>query len=49
MASDPKIHNRKVKVQAVGRLEMLPENVREAIIMLKKKLLITLIFYSRYL
>ena len=31
MASDPKIHNRKVKVQAVGRLEMLPENVREAI------------------
>ena len=31
MASDPKIHNRKVKVQAVGRLEMLPDNVREAI------------------
>ena len=31
MASDPKIHNKKVKVQAVGRLEMLPDNVREAI------------------
>ena len=31
MAEDPKIHKRKVKVKAVGRLEMLPENVRMAI------------------
>ena len=31
MAEDPLIHSNKVKVQAVGRLEMLPENVREAI------------------
>ena len=31
MAEDPKIHSRKVKVKAVGRLEMLPDNVRNAI------------------
>jgi len=31
MAEDPKIHAKKVKVKAVGRLEMLPENIREAI------------------
>ena len=31
MAEDPKIHSRKVKVKAVGRLEMLPDNVRKAI------------------
>ena len=31
MAEDPKIHSRKVKVKAVGRLEMLPDDVRKAI------------------
>ena len=31
ISEDPKIHSRRVKVQAVGRLEMLPERVREAI------------------
>ena len=31
MAEDPKIHGKKVKVKAVGSLEMLPENIREAI------------------
>ena len=29
--NDPKIHNNGVKVQAVGRLELLPEDVKEAI------------------
>ena len=37
MANDPKIHNMKVKVQAVGRLEMLPENVRNAIRNIEEK------------
>ncbi|MEC7744589.1 MAG: polyprenyl diphosphate synthase [Candidatus Thermoplasmatota archaeon] len=31
ISEDPKIHARKVRVQAVGRLELLPERVREAI------------------
>ena len=31
IAEDPRIHERGVKVQAMGRLEMLPERVREAI------------------
>lgn len=31
MAEDPKIHSRKVKVKAVGRLDMLPDDVRKAI------------------
>ena len=31
MSEDPKIHNMKVKVQAVGRLEMLPNDVRDSI------------------
>jgi len=29
--SDPKIHSRKVKVQAVGRIELLPDEVQAAI------------------
>jgi tritrans,polycis-undecaprenyl-diphosphate synthase [geranylgeranyl-diphosphate specific] len=37
MADDPNIHNMKVKVQAVGRLEMLPENVRKAIQNIEEK------------
>ncbi|MDE0953902.1 MAG: polyprenyl diphosphate synthase, partial [Candidatus Poseidoniales archaeon] len=37
MADDPKIHNMKVKVQALGRLEMLPENVRKAIQNIEEK------------
>ncbi len=37
MAVDPKIHNMKVKVQAVGRLEMLPDNVRSAIKNIEEK------------
>ena len=37
MAADPKIHNMKVKVQAVGRLEMLPDNVRSAIKNIEEK------------
>jgi tritrans,polycis-undecaprenyl-diphosphate synthase [geranylgeranyl-diphosphate specific] len=37
MANDPNIHNMKVKVQAVGRLEMLPENVRKAIQNIEEK------------
>ena len=37
MANDPKIHKMKVKVQAVGRLEMLPENVRNAIQNIEEK------------
>ncbi|HIM92865.1 MAG: di-trans,poly-cis-decaprenylcistransferase [Candidatus Thalassarchaeum betae] len=31
IADDPQIHERGVRVQAMGRLEMLPERVREAI------------------
>jgi len=31
ISNDPQIHERCVKVQAVGRLELLPERVREAI------------------
>ncbi len=31
ISQDPKIHSKKVRVQAVGRLEMLPDRVREAI------------------
>lgn len=31
ISEDPKIHARKVRVQAVGRLELLPKRVREAI------------------
>lgn len=31
MADDPRVHNNKIHVSAIGRLEMLPENVREAI------------------
>lgn len=31
IANNPKIHKNKVKVKAVGQLELLPENVREAI------------------
>ena len=31
IAEDPRIHERGVKVQAMGRLKMLPERVREAI------------------
>ena len=31
ISEDPKIHSRRVKVQAVGRLEMLPDRVRESI------------------
>jgi tritrans,polycis-undecaprenyl-diphosphate synthase [geranylgeranyl-diphosphate specific] len=37
MSEDPKIHNMKVKVQAVGRLEMLPDNVRNAIKNIEEK------------
>ncbi len=31
ISEDPKIHSRRVRVQAVGRLDLLPERVREAI------------------
>jgi tritrans,polycis-undecaprenyl-diphosphate synthase [geranylgeranyl-diphosphate specific] len=31
IANNPKIHKNKVRVKAVGQLELLPENVREAI------------------
>ena len=37
MAEDPKIHNMKVKVQVVGRLEMLPDDVRNAISNIEEK------------
>jgi len=37
MSEDPKIHNMKVKVQAVGRLEMLPNDVRNAIKNIEEK------------
>ena len=37
MSEDPKIHNMKVKVQAVGRLEMLPNDVRDAIKNIEEK------------
>ena len=37
MSEDPKIHNMKVKVQAVGRLEMLPDAVRDAIRNIEEK------------
>ena len=31
IASNPKIHNNQVRVKAVGKLELLPDDVREAI------------------
>ena len=37
MSEDPKIHKMKVKVQAVGRLEMLPDNVRNSIKNIEEK------------
>ncbi len=36
IANNPKIHKNKVRVKAVGQLELLPENVREAIIIAEK-------------
>jgi len=37
MAEDPKIHDNEVKVKVVGRLDMLPKNVRMAINNVEKK------------
>ena len=37
MSEDPKIHKMKDKVQAVGRLEMLPDNVRNSIKNIEEK------------